>query len=180
MHQAFDSTKSFEVRTVFLDISKAFDKVWHDGLIFKLEQNGISGNLLKLVKNYLINRKKRVVQNGSYSDYTSIESGVLQGSFLGPLLFLVYVNDLERNIKSNDKFFADDTMHFSIVKNPEIYANDLNHYLDVIHQWVHQWKLVFNPDPTKQATEVLFSCKISSPNHPQIMFNGTVVVRMNE
>ena len=67
IHQAFDSTKSFEVRTVFLDISKAFDKVWHDGLIFKLEQNGISGNLLKLDQNYLINRKQRVVvQNGSY------------------------------------------------------------------------------------------------------------------
>ena len=76
IHQSFDSTKSLEVRTVFLDISKAFDKVWHDGLIFKLEQNGISGNLLKLLQNYLRNRKQRVVQNGSHSDYSSIESGV--------------------------------------------------------------------------------------------------------
>ena len=106
IHQALDSTKSFEVRTVFLDISKAFDKVWHDGLIFKLEQYGMSGNLLKLVQNYLINRKQRVVQNGSYSDYTSIESGVPQGSVLGPLLFLVYINDLERNIKSTVKYFC--------------------------------------------------------------------------
>ena len=89
IHQAFDSTKSLEVRTVFLDISKAFDKVWHDGLIFKLEQNGISGNLLKLLQNYLRNRKQRVVQNGSHSDYSSIESGVPQDSVLGPLLFLV-------------------------------------------------------------------------------------------
>ena len=68
-----------------------------------------------------------MVQNGSYSDYTSIESGVPQGSVLGPLLFLVYINDLERNIKSNVKFFADDTMLFSIVKDPELYANDLVH-----------------------------------------------------
>ena len=73
INQAFDSTKSFEVRTVFLDISTAFDKVWHDGLIFKLEQNGISGNLQDY---YLSNRKQRVVLNGSYSDYSSIQSGV--------------------------------------------------------------------------------------------------------
>ena len=103
-----------------------------------------------------------------------------QGSVLGPLLFLVYINDLERNIKSNVKFFADDTMLFSTVKSPEISANDLNHDLDIIHLRALQWKLEFNPDPTKQATEVLFSCMKSSPNHSQIMFNGTVVARMNE
>ena len=179
IHQAFDSTKSLEVRTVFLDISKAFDKVWHDGLIFKLEQNGISGNLLKLLQNYLRNRK-RVVQNGSHSDYSSIESGVPQGSVLGPLSFLVYINDLERNIKSNVNFSADDTMLFFIVKHHEISANDLNHDLDIIHRWAHQWKLEFNPDPTKQAIEVLFSCKETIPNHPNIMFNGTAVAKKNE
>ena len=95
-------------------------------------------------------------------------------------LFLVYINDPERNIKSNVNFFADDTMLFSIVKDPEISANDLNHDLEVIHQWAHQSKLEFNPDSTKQATEVLFSCKTSNTNHPQIMFNGTIVAKMNE
>ena len=180
IHQSFDSPKSLEVRAVFLDISEAFDKVWHDGLIFKLEQNGISGNLLKLFQNYLSSRKQRVVLNGSYSDYSSVQSGVPQGSVLGPLLFLIYINDLESNIKSNVKFFADDTMLFSIVKKLEISANCLNHDLEVIHQWAHQWKLEFNPDPTKQATEVLFSCKKSNPHHPQLMFNGTVVAKMIE
>ena len=72
IHQAYASTKSFEVRAVFLDISKAFDKVWHDGLIFKLEQNGISGNILKLFQTYLSDRKQRVVLNGSYSDLSSV------------------------------------------------------------------------------------------------------------
>ena len=61
-----------------------------------------------------------MVLNGSYSSYSTVESGVPQGSVLGPLLYLVYINDLERNIKSNIKFFADDTMLFSIVKDPEI------------------------------------------------------------
>ena len=121
-----------------------------------------------------------MVINGSYSDYASIESGVPHGSVLGPLLFLIYINDLERNIKSNIKSFADDTMLFSIEENPEISANDLNQDLDVINQWAHQWKLEFNPDPTKQAAKVLFSCKKSSPNHPQITFNGTVVAKMQE
>ena len=98
--------------------------MWHDGLVFKLNQNGISDSLLKLFENYLHNRKQHVVLNGSYSDYYSIESGVPQVSVLGPLLFLGYINDLERNIKSNIKFFADDTMIFSIVKYPVISAND--------------------------------------------------------
>ena len=71
-------------------------------------------------------------------------------------------------------------MRFSIVKDPKISANDLNHDLDVIHQWAHQWKLEFNPDPNKQATEVLFLCETSIPSHPQILFNGTVVAKMNE
>ena len=80
IHQAFENPKSLEVRAVFLDISKAFDKVWHDGLIFKLEQNGVSGCLLKFFRSYLKNRKQRVVLNGSCSSYTRIESGVPQGS----------------------------------------------------------------------------------------------------
>ena len=82
IHEAFENPKSLEVRAVFLDISKAFDKVWHGGLIFKLKQNGISGNLLKLFENYLHNRKQRVVLNGYYSDYSIIESGVPKAQFL--------------------------------------------------------------------------------------------------
>ena len=105
---------------------------------------------------------------------------VPQGSVLGPLLFLIYINDLEKNIKSNIKFFADDTMLFSIVNDPAISANNLNHDLDIIQRWAYQWKREFNPDPTKQANEVLFSCKKSSPNHPQLIFNGIVVSKVND
>ena len=88
---------------------------------------------------------------------TMIESGVSQGSVLGPLLFLIYINDLEKNIKSNIKFFADDTTLFSMVNGPVISVDHLNHDLDIIPQWAYQWKMGFNPDPTKQATDVLCS-----------------------
>ena len=90
-----------------------------------------------------------------------------QGSVLGPLLFLVYINDLEKNIKSNVKFFADDTMLYSVVEDPVVTATDLNHDLDIINKWAYQWKMEFNPDPTKQAKEVLFSCKKKFPSAPR-------------
>ena len=166
IHQAFDSTTSHEVRAIFLDISKAFDKVWHDGLIFKMRQHGVSDQLLQLLQDYLNNRKQRVVLNGFPTDYSTIESGVPHGSILGPLLFLIYINDLEKNIKSNVTFFADDTMLFSIVMDPLISANELNFDLNIINQWAYQWKMEFNPGPNKQATEVLFSCKTICPYHP--------------
>ena len=88
IHQAFDSKKPLEVRAVFLDISKASDKTWHDELIFKMRQNGIPDNVWKLFQNYLSNRKQRVVLNGFLSDYSSIESGVPQVQSLVPYYFL--------------------------------------------------------------------------------------------
>ena len=104
--------------------------------------------------------------NGFLSDSSAIESGVPQGSVLGPLLFLVYINDLEKNIRSNVKFFADDTMLYSVVEDPNLSAADLNHDLKLISQWAFQWKMAFNPDPKKQATEILFSCKKKPVQHP--------------
>ena len=118
IHKSFDKYESLETRAVFLDISKAFDKVWHEGLIFKLKQNGVTGSVINLLTNYLTNRKQCVVLNGSSSEFLPIKSGVPQGSVLGPLLFLIYINDLEVNLKSKTKFFADDTMLFSIVVIP--------------------------------------------------------------
>ena len=114
--EAFDCNPPLEVRRVFLDISKTFDKVWHEGLIYKIKSMGISGELCKLLENYLSGRYQRVVLNGQTSSWRPVLAGVPQGSILGPLLFLIYINDLPNDLKSNAKLFADDTSLFTIVK----------------------------------------------------------------
>ena len=158
IYKSFDD--GLEVRSVFLDISKAFDKVWHEGIIFKLKQNGISGDLLNILTDFLSNRKQRVVLNGQVSTWTSVNAGVPQGFILGPLLFLIYINDLSDNLSSNVKLFADDTSLFSVIHDINISAGELNEDLKKISEWAFQWKMIFNPDATKQAQEVIFSWQI--------------------
>ena len=86
--EAFDCNPPLEVRTVFLDISKAFDKVWHEGLLYKLKSMGISGELYNLLENYLTGRFQRVILNGQHSSWKPILASVPQSSILVPLLFL--------------------------------------------------------------------------------------------
>ena len=113
IYKSFDS--GYEVRGDFLDVSKALDKVWHDPIIFKLEQNCISGKLHKLLHDFLVNRKQMVVLNG---------------------------------------------------------PNDLNDDLVKINNWSYQWKMSFNPDPNKQAQEVIFRKKTKKINHPPLTFSN--------
>ena len=121
MHNIYKSSDDgYEVRGVFRNISKAFDKVWHDGIMFELQENGISGNLLKVLKHFLTNRKQRVVQNVQFYSWTYVKAGVPQGYILGPLLFVIYINDLADGLSSNIKPFADDTSFFSIIHDSVI------------------------------------------------------------
>ena len=141
-HEIYESLDAgLEVRSVFLDISKAFDKVWHEGVLFKLSQNGISGNFLKLLTDFLKNRKQRVTLKEQTSSWTEVNEGVPQGSILGQLLFLIYINDLPDGLPSNVKLFADGTSLFSVVYDIHSSVVDLNKDLKTIIERAFQWKM---------------------------------------
>ena len=154
--------------------------MWHDGLIYKLRRCGISRNLLLLLRSILSNRKQRTVLNGQSSGWGNISAGVPQGSILGPLSFLIYINDLSQNLRCSVKLFADDKSLFTIVKDTSAAASDMNHDLDLIRLWAHDWRMSFNPDPKKQAVELIVSRKNVQTEHPLILFNDLPVMKKDE
>ena len=105
--------RSGTTRAVALDISKAFDRVWHAGLLHKLKSYGISGQIFGLISSFLSNRRLRVVLDGKSSQEYPVNVGVPQGSILGPILFLLYINDLPDNVICNIAIYADDTTLYS-------------------------------------------------------------------
>ena len=140
--------KSKEIIMVLLDISKAFDRVWHEGLLFKLRQYGIVDPLLSWLKSYLTDRKQQVVVNGQCSPLLRIHAGVPQGSILGPLLFLVYINDMSHNLSLEIHQFADDTSLLEIIDNPNLSINKINNDLSTLSKWADQWRVTFNATKT--------------------------------
>ena len=113
---------------------------FNEGIIHNLKRNGIAENLSSLLTDFLRNRKHRVILKGQSSSWANISSGVPQGSILGPLLFLIYINDLSDNLQCNPKLFTDDKSLFSTVKDPERTANNLNNYLIEINKWLSSGK----------------------------------------
>ena len=120
---------------VFCDISKTFDKVWHRGLLFKLRQTGIKGNRLCWIAYYLSSRKQRVDINSASSAQLTTSAGVPQRSVLGPLLFLIYVNDVTENLLCLTRLFADDSSLVFSASNPRDIESILNHDLALISSW---------------------------------------------
>ena len=153
-------------------MSKSFGRVWHESLFFKLKRLGLFRKYYGLIDSFLRNRHQSVVLNGQPSTWSPIKAAVSQGSILGPLIFLVYINDLPNELLSNPKLFADDTSIFSVVKDHLSSSNKLNEDLSKISQWAYLWKTSFNPDVSKQVEEVIFSRKKSINNHPVVFFNN--------
>jgi hypothetical protein len=143
-----------EARMVALDISKAFDKVWHKGLLHKLQSYGVTGKMHCIISAFLSGRKLKVVLDGQSSPISSVNSGVPQGSVIGPTLFLIYINDLSDHILADLAMYADDSTIYCRSTNclsttrDEISAS-LNTDLDNVLKWGCDWMVTFNSRKTK-------------------------------
>ena len=113
--------------------------------------------------------------NGQNSSWTNVHAGVPQRSVLGPSLFLIYINDLSDNLTSNAKLFAVDASLFSVVHDVNTSAKELNDDLKKINNCTFQWKMSFNPDPSKQVQELIFNRKTKRLNQPPLVFNNNNV-----
>ena len=136
------------IDVLFLDFSKAFDKVPHARLISKIKAHGIVGNITDWIQDWLFDRKQRVVLNGKVSDWTNVLSGVPQGSVLGPILFLIYINDIDDAIDCVTTFvkkFADDTKLATVTDNVSQCAS-LQEQIDSLLRWAEIWQMSFNFD----------------------------------
>ena len=126
------------------DLSKPFDSVPHERLLLKLNRYGIDGQLYLWFRNFLTNRRQRVQIRGSYSEWSPVISGVPQGSILGPIMFLIYVNDIPNIITSTAKLFADDTKIYRQINKVED-SIALQSDLTALDLWADRWQVKFNP-----------------------------------
>ena len=167
--------------------------MWHDGLLFKLSEFGISGSLLEWFRSFLSDRKQRVIVEGEASVFLPIKAGVPQGSVLGPILFLIFINDLFDEVTNNFDVFADDSTLWTVIPTPSdriSAAASLNTDLVAIQAWANKWIVTYNHTKTelmttsnrsdcqlfrKNALDPVSDQYLPSPNpnpHPPIVFNG--------
>ena len=147
-------TKGNITHGICLDVKAAFDKVWHKGLLAKLSQIGVCGEMHTVLTSYLSSRKQAVVVDGHVSSFKLITAGVPQGSRLGPLLFIIYINDIIEDIESDILIFADDTSMLANGKTVEETSAILQRDLARIEIWEKKWKVSFGAE---KSEELLFS-----------------------
>ena len=137
-------TNGKQTDLILLDFSKAFDKVNHLKLLYKLQMHGVQGKTLSWIQSFLVGRTQSVELEGECSDEVPVSSGVPQGSVLGPILFLLYINNLHDNVQSQVRLFADDTAVYLTINHPSD-ASLLQKDLDQLQRWEVKWDMEFNP-----------------------------------
>ena len=160
-----------------MDVSAAFDKCWHKGLLAKLKQVKVENSCYSLFESYLSNRVQCTVVDGVKSKFQEIKAGIPQGSKLGPLLWLLYVNDIIDGIESEILLFADDTCCFATGIDPAETAMILNRDLEKLKIWASRWKVTFNPSKSK---DIIFSEKKVLFNSPPLVLDNSFVERVHE
>ena len=177
--------KKTKMGAIFIDIEKAFDKVWHDGLLYKLDQANIPNYIGKWIKSYLENRQFQVRSSGATSSPKKIETGIPQGSVLGPILFIIYFNDIttcNQNIKElNQALLADDVCAWTSSKQPRIIQYKLQSYLNNVQSWMSDWRMKVSINKTtyqvfnkgcRQANSITLrynNKKITSTKNPKFL-----------
>ena len=164
-----------EVRVIALDIKKAFDRVWHRGLLAKIRSFGIQGDLYQWIKSFLDNRQQSVVLDGYTSTKKTISAGVPQGSILGPVLFLMFIDDLSAHLENSLHLFADDsTLHLTIKNNEDRSPSrdSLQRDLDSVQAWASDWCVIFNASKTE---DMIVSRKRNLNHQPLFFMNNRLV-----
>ena len=136
------------VDTIYLDLAKAFDKVPHQRLIQKLKAHGVDGLVCDWIEAWLTGRQQRVCLDGVFSSWRQVWSGVPQGSVLGPVLFLIFINDLDSGLSSSVLKFADDTKLYRPVNN-QMNGMSLQQDLNIVSNWAERWQMEFNVSKCK-------------------------------
>lgn len=161
------------IDVVYCDFRKAFDSVPHERLMLKVRNYGIRGQLANWIEDFITEREQRVCISGKSSRWVKVTSGVPQGSVLGPLLFVMFINDLPECILSGVKMYADDTKIYNIVNNKE-QAEKLQEEIDKLYNWSQVWQLLFHPDKCH-----ILHLRKKSMNHEYYMGTDQDKIKLN-
>ena len=174
--------KGEHIQTTFLKLSKAYDRVSVPGLIFKLSCLGFSRDSLTWLSNFLANRQQCIHVNGYKSPWKSPKSGIPQGTVLGPVLFLVFIDGLPSVLKSFCSIFADDTTAYTIGKDVASTCSNLSKDLDAVSGWARTWDMLFNPEKSKNlATKAVeTTVRMDGICLPKIITHSHLRVTANE
>ena len=145
VHELHQGTiKGGQVNAIVMDFSKAFDKVAHNRLMHKLDKYGIQGNTAAWIKDFLSERTQQVVVDGEFSGQVPVTSGVPQGSVLGPVLFLLFINDITEGVTSDMRLFANDTIIYKTIRS-RTDSDNLQKDLSRLEKWSKDWQMEFHP-----------------------------------
>ena len=167
------------MEAIFLDFSKAYDRVSIPGLIYKLSRVGFSHAALQWFSSFLTNRRQQVRVHGAESSWETVKSGIPQGTALGPTLFLIYINDLPQSLSNECALFADDTTAYGLGKLPTTICSSLSLDMNSADDWAKTWGMLFNAEKSEHLS-ITQTSSHSGPLDSHVTMRGTRIPRVTE